>query len=119
MQLEFTDDQLELRATARQLLATACPPSVVRAAYDEGGEGAVRADLWRTLVELDWPALGLPEAVGGLGLGFVEVGLLVEELGRATAPSPFLATITQYAAALQEAGSSFSLGDVATGARTG
>jgi alkylation response protein AidB-like acyl-CoA dehydrogenase len=119
MQFEFTDDQLELRDTARQLLAKECPPSVVRAAYEEKGGGDVSRDLWRTMVGLDWPALGLPEAVGGMGLGFIEVGILVEELGRATAPSPYLATITQYAAAIQEAGSTFSLSDVAHGQRTG
>jgi alkylation response protein AidB-like acyl-CoA dehydrogenase len=119
MQFEFTEDQLELRDTARALLAAECPPSVVRAAYEERGSGAVSDDLWRTLVELDWPALGLPEFVGGMGFGFVEVGILVEELGRATAPSPYLATITQYAAGLQEAGSTFSLTDVAHGRCTG
>ena len=119
MQFEFTDDQLELRDTARQLLAKECPPSVVRAAYEAQGGAAVSQDLWRTMVGLDWPALGLPEAVGGMGLGFIEVGILVEELGRATAPSPYLATITQYAAAIQEAGSSFTLDEVAHGRCTG
>jgi alkylation response protein AidB-like acyl-CoA dehydrogenase len=113
---EFTDDQLELRDNARSVLSSACPPSVVRAHYESGGEAV---GLWRTLAELDWPALGLPEEHGGMGLGFLEVAILVEELGRVTAPTPYLATITQYAAALQEAGSSFTLAEVASGRRTG
>jgi alkylation response protein AidB-like acyl-CoA dehydrogenase len=118
MQFEFTDDQLELRDTARKLLESACPPALVRAVYD--GDGAARAaELWTTLVGLDWPALGLPEEHGGIGFGFVEVAILVEELGRATAPTPFLATITQLAPIVREAGSSFRLADIAAGTCTG
>ena len=116
MDFEFTDDQLELRDNARSVLSAACPPSVVRAEYDGGREAL---GLWRTLVDLDWPALGLPEQHGGMGLGYLEVAILVEELARATAPTPFLATITQYAAAIQEAGSSFTLAEVASGHCTG
>ena len=116
MQFEFTADQLDLRDTARTFLATACPPSFVRSVYEGDASGA---DLWSQLVGLDWPALGLPEDVGGMGFGFLEVGILVEELGRATAPSPFEATITQYAPAIREAGSTFRLRDVAHGECTG
>ena len=98
------------------MLESACPPSLVRAVFE--GEPTAR-DLWATLVELDWPGLGVAEEHGGLGLGFLEVGILVEELGRVVAPSPFLATVTQLAPLLREAGSSFLLADVAAGARTG
>jgi alkylation response protein AidB-like acyl-CoA dehydrogenase len=118
MDFEFTEDQLELRDSARTLLASACPPSLVRAVYDGEGAEAV-ADLWRTLVGLDWPALGLPEEHGGLGLGVLETGILVEELGRAVAPTPFVATLTQYVPFVREAGSTRGLSDVAAGACTG
>jgi alkylation response protein AidB-like acyl-CoA dehydrogenase len=116
MDLELTDDQLELQRNARSLLASVCPPSLVRQVYEGRGDAA---DLWSTLVELDWPALGLPEAHGGLGLGYLEIGILVEELGRAVAPGPFLATVTQLVPVLAEAGSSFCLAEVAAGAVTG
>ncbi len=116
MDFEFTDEQLELRQTARSVLASACPPTLVRSVFDGTDDGA---QLWATLVELDWPALGLPEECGGLGLGYLEVGILVEELGRAVAPSPFLATITQLVPLLREAGSSFLLEDIAAGRCTG
>jgi alkylation response protein AidB-like acyl-CoA dehydrogenase len=116
MDFEFTDEQLELRDNARSVLAAACPPAVVRAVYEGKGDGG---DLWATLVDLDWPALGLPEAHGGLGLGFLEVGIVAEELGRAVAPSPFLATVTQLAPVLREAGSSFLLPAIAAGTCTG
>jgi alkylation response protein AidB-like acyl-CoA dehydrogenase len=116
MDFEFTDDQLELRDNARQVLASACPSSLVRAVFEGKGDGA---DLHETLVSLDWPGLGLPEEHGGLGLGFLEVGILVEELGRVVAPSPLLATVTQLVPIVQEAGSSFRLAEVARGECTG
>src|SRR5688572_21449124 len=116
MDFEFTDDQLELRESARQVLASACPPSLVRAVFEGKGDGA---DLQDTLVGLDWAGLGLPEEHGGLGLGVVEVGIVVEELGRVVAPSPLLATLTQLVPLVREAGSGFRLAEVATGACTG
>lgn len=116
MDFEFTDDQLELRENARSVLASACPPSLVREVYEGRGDGE---KLWATLVSLDWPALGLPEDHGGMGLGYLEVGIVVEELGRVVAPSPFLATVTQFAALVRETHSSFRLSDVAAGTCTG
>ncbi len=116
MDLEFTPDQLELRDAARSVLADACPPSVPRAVHEGTGDGT---GLWSTLVALDWPGLGLPVELGGVGLGPVEVGVVVEELGRAVAPVPYLATVTQFATAVGAAGSTFALADVAVGATTG
>jgi alkylation response protein AidB-like acyl-CoA dehydrogenase len=113
---EFTDEQLELRANARSVLAAACPPGLVRAVHE--GTGDVDG-LWATLVGLDWPGLGLPEEHGGLGLGYLEVGIVVEELGRVAAPTPYLATSTQLVPMLREAGSSFLLADIAAGRGTG
>jgi len=113
---EFTDDQLELRDNARAVLASACPPSLVRSVY-EGGAGA--EGLWATLVGLDWPAIGIAEEHGGLGLGFLEVGIVVEELGRVVAPSPFLATVTQLAPLLVEAAAPTLLPRIADGSCTG
>ncbi len=116
MDFEFTDEQLELRDNARAVLAAACPPSLVRSVYDGEGDGA---RLWDALVRLDWPGLGVPEEHGGLGLGYLEVGIVVEELGRVAAPTPFLATATQLVPVLRAAGSSFLLADIAAGRCTG
>ena len=102
MDLEFTTDQIELRDNARSVLAGACPPSLVRAVFDGVDAGVDK--LWATLVELGWPAIGVPEADGGLGLTFVETGLVVEELARVVAPSPFVATVTQFAPLIRECG---------------
>ena len=115
MDFEFTDEQLELRDVARSVLATACPPSVVRGVYEGTGDGAA---LWQTLCELDWPGLGISADHGGVGLGLVEVGVIVEELGRVVAPTPYLATVTQFLPMLRAAGSTFRLEEIAAGSVT-
>ncbi|MGH9111246.1 MAG: acyl-CoA dehydrogenase family protein [Acidimicrobiales bacterium] len=101
MHLTFTEDQLALQATARAVLDRECPPSLVREAVEKG-TGSDR--LWRCLAGLGWPALTVPEAAGGLGQGFVELAVVLEELGRACAPGPYLATMTQFLPALRAAG---------------
>jgi alkylation response protein AidB-like acyl-CoA dehydrogenase len=116
MDFEFTDEQLDLRENARTVLESTCPPSLVRQVFEGEADGAA---LWSELIALDWPGLGIAEAHGGLGLGFLEVGIVVEELGRVVAPSPFLATATQLAPLVREAGSTFLLADLAAGRTTG
>ena len=118
MDLELTDDQLAMQQEVRRVLATACPPALVRATY-EGSDDEARSRLWPTLVALDWPGVGVAEEHGGVGLGPVEVAIVVEELGRVTAPTPFLATATQLVPAVVEAGATTRLADVAAGRCTG
>jgi alkylation response protein AidB-like acyl-CoA dehydrogenase len=118
--LEFTDDQVELRRSVRSFLERECPPEVVRRVV-ETGEPADK--LWLSMTSLDWPALALPEDCGGIGLSFVEVAVVVEELGYAMAPGPFLSTVTQFVPVIAEAGTppqrSRYLGQVARGDLTG
>jgi alkylation response protein AidB-like acyl-CoA dehydrogenase len=102
MELEFSEEQDELREGVRAVLARECPMSVVR---DEVEKGVAPDGLWAHMVELDWPALTVPEDAGGLGLGMVELAVVVEELGRVIAPGPFLPTVTQFAPAVRETGS--------------
>jgi len=116
MDFEFTDEQLELRDVARTVLASACPSSVVRGIYEGTGDGDA---LWQTLRELDWPGLGISVDHGGVGLGLIEVGVIVEELGRAVAPTPYLATVTQFVPMLRAAGSALRLDEIASGSVTG
>ena len=120
MELEFTPDQEELRDSVRSVLARECPPSLVRAVVDDPGKAA---GLWHQMVELGWPALTIPEAAGGIGLGAVELAVVVEELGRVIAPGPFVATVTQLVPVVRELGSpeqaAHVLGAVAAGTTTG
>jgi alkylation response protein AidB-like acyl-CoA dehydrogenase len=85
---DFTDDQHAIKRTAHEFLADRFGAEKVRALAEEGvyDEG-----LWREMAELGWPGIHLPEAYGGQGLGVVELMILLEELGYALAPSPFLA----------------------------
>ena len=102
MHLEFTDEQLELRDSARAILTRECPPRLVREVAVSGGE----AEGFRSQLSwLGWPALTIDVDLGGLGRSFVELGVVLEELGRAAAPGPFLATMTQFVPAVREAGS--------------
>src|SRR5205807_9859932 len=101
MDLEFTADQEELRTSVRAVLDRECPPSLVREVVEKGTPAD---DLWASMVDLDWPALTIDPEHGGLGLGFVELAVVAEELGRAIAPGPFLPTVSQFVPAIREAG---------------
>jgi alkylation response protein AidB-like acyl-CoA dehydrogenase len=120
VELEFTGEQEELRASVRSFLEKECPIDVVRAVV-ETGEAPEK--LWGSMVALDWPALAVPEEYGGIGLTILETSVVVEELGRAVAPGPLLATVTQFAPMVREVGSSEQqqhfLSAVATGAVAG
>jgi alkylation response protein AidB-like acyl-CoA dehydrogenase len=101
MNFDFTEDQHEIKRTARDLLGSRSTFEKVRKAaeakaYDDA--------LWAELVELGWPGIAIAEEHGGQGLGTVELVILAEELGYAVAPSPFLSTVT--AAAVIQAGGS-------------
>jgi len=102
VELEFTAEQEELRSSVRSFLEKECPVDVVRAVV-ETGEAPEK--LWGSMIALDWPALAIPEEYGGIGLTILETAVVVEELGRAVAPGPLLATVTQFAPMVREVGS--------------
>ncbi len=99
--LEFTDDQESLRDSIRSFLDKECPTTVVRSVVETGEPASA---LWKSMVALDWPSLTVPEENGGIGLSFVETAVLAEELGRAIAPGPLLATATQFVPMVREVG---------------
>jgi alkylation response protein AidB-like acyl-CoA dehydrogenase len=98
MELDFDTDQEDLRDSARTFLAAECPVSLVRAVVEDRihGRPADTSALHAHMTALGWPALAVPAEAGGLGLGPIELALLAEELGRALAPGPLFATVTQY-----------------------
>ena len=90
MDFSFTSDQEELRGLANRVLTDRCTPEHLKeVAFGEGSTG-VDLDLWRELAELGLVGIGLPESAGGGGLGFAEIGIVLEEVGRAVAPVPAL-----------------------------
>ena len=104
MDFRFTEEQEELRATARSFLAEHSSPEQVRAAM-ESEAGHDRA-LWKRIgAELGWTAVAIPEACGGLGLSWVEVVALQEILGETLFCGPYFATVCLAASAIEAAGS--------------
>src|SRR5205809_5279043 len=101
MQFMLSDDQQEIKDTARSLLEARSPMARVR----ELAEAGDRDDaLWAELCELGWPGIAIHEEHGGQGLGMVELVLLLEELGYACAVTPMLGTVIA-AQAVAHAGS--------------
>jgi alkylation response protein AidB-like acyl-CoA dehydrogenase len=120
MDFELDDDQVELQKTVRAIVDKECTPTFIRSVIDDGVDPS---GWWDTMVELYWPALTIPEAHGGLGMSWVELAILLEELGSANDPSPFVGTTTQFAPIITNAGDGEQqarwLGPVAAGDITG
>jgi alkylation response protein AidB-like acyl-CoA dehydrogenase len=87
MNFDFTDDQQAIKSTAHDFLAARLKPEKLRQ-LAEAGE--YDDSLWKEMSELGWPGIFIGEEHGGQGLGVVELVILMEELGYALAPSPFL-----------------------------
>ncbi|MFN8132867.1 MAG: acyl-CoA dehydrogenase family protein [Solirubrobacteraceae bacterium] len=100
MDFDLTEDQKEIKRTAKDLLAARSPWEAVRAAAEAG---AYADALSAELGELGWPGIAVAEAHGGQDLGAVELTVLLEELGYACASTPFLGTAAA-AAAIQAGG---------------
>ena len=95
----LSEDQEALGRAARDFLARECPPALVRETA-RTPDGVPRA-LYTRMAELGWMGLIVPEAQGGLGLGILELALVLEELGRVAAPGPFAGTQLVIAALLR------------------
>ncbi len=103
MDFALSDDQRAIQEAARDFLTDAANPDVVRAAV-EGATGFDEA-LWQMLSgELGFAGLMVPEGHGGLGLGAVEMALVLEEMGKCLAPVPFFETAVLAVQAVLAAG---------------
>jgi len=98
---EITPLQQALVDSVRAVLDRECPTALVR---DIVENGSTPEQPWQSARDLGWTAIDVPEALGGLGLGFLQLGLVVEQHGRFIAPGPFLATVTQFLPLVREAG---------------
>lgn len=103
MNFDFSDDQKMLRDQARKFLSEKCTSKSVRRVL-EGGAGYDR-ELWQAIAGMGWLGTAIPESYGGLGLGYLELCVIAEELGRVLAPIPFSSTVYLFAEALLVAGS--------------
>jgi alkylation response protein AidB-like acyl-CoA dehydrogenase len=91
MDVLLNADEEVLRKNARDFLAAECPTKLVRE-MEKDPVGHPPA-LWRKIAELGWPGMSLPERYGGLDLPLVQLGLILEEVGRAVAPIPLHSTV--------------------------
>lgn len=103
MNFDFSDDQKLLKEQVRKFLADKCPTKVVRRVLD--GPESFADEVWKGLVDLGVPGVGIPEAYGGLGLSPLELCVVAEEIGRAAAPVPFDTSVVLATEALKLAGS--------------
>ncbi len=103
MDLNLSEEQKMLRATARSFLARECPKTLVREMA--GDETGYLPELWKKMADLGWQGLALPQEYGGTGASFLDVTILLEELGRACLPGPFFSTVILGACPILDAGS--------------
>ncbi|MBI3635446.1 MAG: acyl-CoA dehydrogenase family protein [Candidatus Rokubacteria bacterium] len=103
MDFGFSQEQEMLRATARKFFENECASTFVRERMAE--PAGVTDEFWTKLAEQGWLGLVYPEEFGGTGLGFVDLTVLMEEMGRAVMPGPFYSTVVLGGLAILEAGS--------------
>lgn len=97
----LTEEQQTIQRTARELVSKELPVSHLRALRDRRDADGFSRAIWKELAELGFVGIAVPEALGGSGLGYAELGLVAEELGRTLAPTPLLSTAVLGASALQ------------------
>lgn len=103
MQFAFTDEQQEFRNVLRRFLQNKSPPTEVRRLMDT--EAGWNREEWRKLnQDLGLTGVRVPEAYGGQGFGMVELGIVMEEMGRALLCAPFFSSAVLAATAIDEAG---------------
>jgi alkylation response protein AidB-like acyl-CoA dehydrogenase len=105
MALVLTEEQSMLRDSARGLIGDKAPVSHLRKLRDAKDPTGFSRELWRSFAEMGFSGLLVAEEFGGSGLGCVEAGVVMEEIGRTLMPSPFLATAVLAASALSRGGS--------------
>jgi len=103
MDLRFSEQQQLLRQTARDFLKKECPIEEVRRM--ETDATGYSTELWAKMADLGWFGLGVPESYGGMGGTFLDLALLLEEMGRHLLPGPFIDTTAVTALAFVESGS--------------
>src|SRR2546428_3918273 len=103
MDFGFSEEQEMLRKSARDFLAKESPMTYVRQMMED--DRGLRDDQWRKMAELGWLGLILPEEHGGAGGDFVDMVVVLEEMGRVVLPGPFFSTAILGGVGIKEGGS--------------
>ena len=117
MDFTFSDDQDALRDAARAFLANEAPGAYLRAMADD--ERGFTDELWGKISDVGWPGLLVPEAHGGLGLGLVDMTVVMEEMGRLPFPGPFFSSSVLATLAALRLGADDLLAPLASGTLRG
>jgi len=104
MNFEFSEEQNLLREQAQRFLREQCPLDTVRKVLDDDDVSYDQA-IWQNMVELGWTGVSIPEQYDGLGMGYLELCVIAEELGRSLAPTPFASSVYLATEALLQFGS--------------
>ena len=103
MNLDFTEEQEMLKNSARDFLSTECPKTLVKELEED--EKGYSPDIWKKMAELGWMGLVIPEDYDGMGMEFMDLVLLLQEMGRNILPGPFFSTAVLGALPIVAAGS--------------
>lgn len=102
MDYSLTEQQELLKNAARDFLEKECPKTLVREV--EKDEKGYSPELWSKMADLGWMGLIFPEEYGGSGLSFLDFTTLLEEMGRAIVPGPFISSVVSGGLTLQKYG---------------
>jgi alkylation response protein AidB-like acyl-CoA dehydrogenase len=117
MEFTFSDEQHALRDTVRGFLEQRSPMTHVRDMVED--ERGFTDELWDELVALGWTGLLVPEAAGGLGLGLVDLAVVMEEMGRGAFAGPYFSSAVMATLAADRLGLDDRLGSLASGTTRG
>jgi len=102
MDFALNEEQEMLRKMSRDFLEKECPKTLVREMEED--EKGYSPELWKKMAELGWMGLVFPAEYGGEGMNFLDLSVLIEELGRALVPSPYMNTVVYCGYAVMAAG---------------
>lgn len=117
MDFTFSDDQDALRDTVRSFLTNEASGAYTRAMADD--ERGFTDEMWRKIADMGWTGLLIAEEHGGLGLGLVDMAVVMEEMGRLPFPGPFFSSAVFATLAAQRLGSTDLLAALASGTLRG
>ena len=99
MDLSLSEQQEMLKTTARDFLSKECPKDLVRNMLKD--EKGYSMDLWKKMTDAGWMGLIVPEQYGGMGASFLDLVVLLQEMGRACLPGPYFSTLAGTLAILE------------------
>src|SRR3989304_1967348 len=102
MNFTFAEEQEMLKKMAKDFLVDKCPKTAVKQMQES--EKGYSPELWQEMAGLGWMGLVLPEKYGGTEMSFLNLTVLLEEMGRACLPGPFISTVVLGALPILESG---------------